>query len=129
MTKIKALLRTTSPGSARAREAEKGAPEVTRLFDADSWMWEEALSTLEIAERRHRRFFALLGMHTHRPTWEPPADVFETDSDVWIVIALPGVPPDRIVLRVDAAELVVQTERAPRPRATRSDQAAHRGAR
>ena len=87
---------------------------MTRLFDADSWMWEEALSALELAERRHRRFFALLGVHTRSPTWEPPADVFETDSDIWIVIALPGVPADRIVLRIEAAELVVQTVRAPR---------------
>jgi hypothetical protein len=40
--------------------------------------------------------------------------VFETDSDIRIVIALPGVSAERIVLRVDPAQLVVQTERASR---------------
>ena len=87
---------------------------MSRLFDANSWMWEEALSALELAERRHRRFHALLGVHRHSPTWEPPADVFETDNDIWIVIALPGVTADRIVMRIEATELVVQTVRAPR---------------
>jgi HSP20 family molecular chaperone IbpA len=87
---------------------------MTRLFDADSWMWHEAVTALELAERRQRRFFAFLGDQTCAPTWEPPADVFETDSDIWIVVALPGVSAERIVLRVEAEELVVQTERAHR---------------
>jgi HSP20 family molecular chaperone IbpA len=87
---------------------------MTRLFDADAWMWDEAVAALELAERRQRRFFGLLGVHTRTAVWEPPADVFETDTDIWIVIALPGVSADRIVLRLDAAELVVQTERVPR---------------
>jgi HSP20 family molecular chaperone IbpA len=87
---------------------------MTRLFDADSWMWEEAVTALELAERRQRRFFALLGAQTREPVWEPPADIFETDSDIWIVVALPGVSADRILLRVGAAELVIQTQRAQR---------------
>jgi HSP20 family protein len=87
---------------------------MTRLFDAHSWMWEEALTALELAERRQRRFFSLVGAQTSAPLWEPPADVFERDGDIWIVVALPGVSADQIVLRVEAAELVVQTERAPR---------------
>jgi HSP20 family molecular chaperone IbpA len=87
---------------------------MTRLFDADSWMWDEAVTALELAERRQRRFFALVGAQAREPVWEPPADVFETDSDVWIVVALPGVAADRIVLRVEAAELVVETERVHR---------------
>jgi HSP20 family protein len=87
---------------------------MTRLFDADSWMWDEALSALELAERRQRRFFTLIGVHTYATSWEPPVDVFETDSDIWIVIALPGVSANQVVLRVHATELVVQTARMPR---------------
>ena len=87
---------------------------MTRLFDADSWMWSEAVIELERAEQRHRRFFALLGTATCESKWEPPIDVFETDDDIWIVVALPGVPPDSVTLRVEAAELVVQTERPTR---------------
>jgi HSP20 family protein len=86
---------------------------MTRLFDADSWMWGEALAALERAEQQHRRFFALRGAQTRVSTWEPPADVFESDSEIYIVVALPGVPAEAIHLTVEGAELVVQTERPP----------------
>jgi HSP20 family protein len=88
---------------------------MTRLFDAESWMWGEALAALERAEQQHRRFFALVGARTCPSTWEPPADVFESGSDIWIVVALPGIDPDRITLTVEGPELVVQTERPPWP--------------
>ncbi|HVY80581.1 MAG TPA: Hsp20/alpha crystallin family protein, partial [Steroidobacteraceae bacterium] len=65
----------------------------------------------ERAEQQHRRFFALLGAPKYESAWEPPVDIFETDTDMWIVVALPGVPPENVTLRVEAAELVVQTER------------------
>lgn len=88
---------------------------MTRLFDADSWMWSEAVIALERAEQRHRRFFALLGASaSYTPAWEPPIDMFETDADIWIVVALPGVSADSVVLRVEAAELVIQTLRPKR---------------
>lgn len=83
---------------------------MTRLFDAD-WMWEEALRVLDRAERRHRRLFALLGADAPRPAWEPPADVFETDDGIWIVVALPGVAPGQVRLQVEGQELVIQAER------------------
>jgi HSP20 family molecular chaperone IbpA len=87
---------------------------MTRLFDADSWMWSEAVSALERAEQRHRRFFALTGASTCAPTWEPPVDIFETDNDIWIVVALPGVASESVTLRIEAAELVIQTVRPTR---------------
>ena len=87
---------------------------MTRPFDTLAGMWDEALAALDFAEGRQRRFFALLGAEAYEPLWEPPADIFESDADLWIVVALPGVPADRVVLRVEAAELVVQTARAPR---------------
>jgi HSP20 family molecular chaperone IbpA len=87
---------------------------MTRLFDADSWMWSEAVIALERAEQGQRRFFALVGASTHAPTWEPPVDIFETDDDIWIIVALPGVAPASVMLRVEAAELVIQTARPTR---------------
>lgn len=86
---------------------------MSRLFEPKFWMWEEAVAALEVAERRQRRFFALVGAHTCEPVWEPPADVLERDGEIWIVVALPGVAADQISLRVEAAQLVVQTVRAP----------------
>jgi HSP20 family protein len=85
---------------------------MTRVFDANSWLWDDALAALELAERRQRRFFAFLGARGCDSVWEPPVDVFETDREILIVIALPGVSPDDIELRVEATELVVHTVRA-----------------
>jgi HSP20 family protein len=85
---------------------------MTRVFDANSWLWDDALAALELAERRQRRFFAFLGARGCDSVWEPPVDVFEADSDILIVVALPGVAPNDIELRVEASELVVQTVRA-----------------
>jgi len=85
---------------------------VTRFFAAD-WMWDEALAVLDRAERRQRRFFTLLGGPAPQAAWEPPADVFETDDEIWIVIALPGVRAEQVTLRVEATTLIVQTERVP----------------
>jgi HSP20 family protein len=87
---------------------------MTRLFDADSWMWSEAVIALERAEQGQRRFFALVGTSTYAPTWEPPVDIFETDDDILIIVALPGVAPASVMLRVEAAELVIQTSRPTR---------------
>jgi HSP20 family protein len=90
---------------------------VARLFNTDScaWMWDEALAALERAERRHRHFFALVGTRVAQaqPVWEPPVDVFETDHEVWVVIALPGTRASDVALTVQGTELVVRTERAP----------------
>ena len=86
---------------------------MTRLSDTDSWMWDEALATVERAERRHRRFFALLCGRPQQPAWEPPVDVFETDDGFRIFVALPGIRLEQVTLLVESTGLVLQTERVP----------------
>jgi HSP20 family protein len=86
---------------------------VSRPFDAVSWMWDEALTALERAENRHRRFFALLGTRAPRPAWEPPADVFETNDAIWVLVALPGIRIEHVTVSVSPTELFVQTQRMP----------------
>jgi HSP20 family molecular chaperone IbpA len=112
------LLRELCPGIRSAElhdSSHDRSHDVTHPFDADSWMWDEAVAALELAERRQRRFFALLGTQAVQPVWEPPADVFETDDEVWIVVAMPGVPAEQVTLRVEDTALAVRTERAPTP--------------
>ena len=59
------------------------------------WMWSEALSVLERAERLHRHFF------THaEAAWEPPVDIVESDDGLAVQIALPGVAADSIAIAV-----------------------------
>ena len=74
-------------------------------------MWDAAVDALERAERLHRQFFRLAGQHARAPVWEPPIEVFEHEGRLAIVVALPGVPPERVSLDLEGAMLVVTAER------------------
>jgi HSP20 family protein len=80
-------------------------------IDRIAWMWDEALNALDQAERRHRRFYRLKGVRSTQPLWEPPADIFESESQILISIALPGVPPDCVTVQVTANGIVISAER------------------
>ena len=73
-------------------------------------MWAEARRVIERAERLHQRFFDLAGS-AQEPCWEPPVDMMETDSGLFIEIALPGVDPQRIEARFEGGILAVIAER------------------
>jgi HSP20 family molecular chaperone IbpA len=70
-------------------------------------MWAEACELLDEAERRHRQFFVPARGRTKGPTWEPPVDVLETERELSIVTALPGVAPDQLQVVIDGATLIV----------------------
>ena len=74
----------------------------------DRLMWAQAYEAMERAQRLHRQFF-------HRahsaPCWEAPVDIFETDTALTIVIALPGVDPDQVQVTLSAGVLIVSGER------------------
>jgi HSP20 family protein len=73
---------------------------MNRDFD---WMWSEACDSLARAERLHRQFF-----QPRRPgTWEPPVDILETEREVLLFFALPGVSIDKVEAIIDGADLVV----------------------
>jgi HSP20 family protein len=77
-----------------------------RSRDLSSWMWGEALSLLEQADRLHRQFFRVAGSEsTH--SWEPPADVVESANALQVHIALPGVPADSITVVMEPGGVVV----------------------
>jgi HSP20 family molecular chaperone IbpA len=78
-------------------------------------MWSEALEQLQSAERLQRQFFQI-GADGAR--WEPPVDVYQTDEDLWIFLAVPGVPADHVEVVVDGTTLIVRGER-PLPPAAR----------
>src|SRR5687767_13326770 len=79
--------------------------------DLNTWMWSEACHMLEQAERLHQQFFRVGDRAARNPVWEPPVDVFENDEEFLIVVALPGVPEDRIDVSVEAGLLVVRAAR------------------
>jgi HSP20 family molecular chaperone IbpA len=62
-----------------------------RLFYANGWMWSVPRAT----------------------AWEPQADVFETTSGYHVVVALPGIPNDRISLLLEESGLLLRALREP----------------
>ena len=75
-------------------------------------MWAEARRVIERAERLHQRFFELSGAAV-QPCWEPPVDMVETETALFIEIALPGVDPQRIEARFEQGLLILVAERDP----------------
>ncbi len=63
------------------------------------------------AERLHREFFRPAVSAARLRYWEPPVDVLETEGSVLVLVALPGVDPDRVEASVDGDELVFSGDR------------------
>jgi HSP20 family molecular chaperone IbpA len=75
-------------------------------------MWAEACELLDRAERLHRQFFVPQGgAQGRQPTWEPPVDLLETEEELWICVALPGVGKEHLEVVVDQGVLIVTGER------------------
>ena len=79
--------------------------------DLDARMWADACDMLDRAERLHRQFYRVTRSPEQRPAWEPPIDIFETEREVLIVVALPGVDPARVEIAVENDALVIRGER------------------
>ena len=78
--------------------------------DLSRFMWSEALSLLDRADRLHRQFFRPAA--TRVPTWEPPVDVVEAADRLYITVALPGVDPETITLSRDEEAMTICARRA-----------------
>lgn len=74
------------------------------------WMWAQACEMLDQADRMQRQYFRPAGYGQPQGMWEPPVDVFEDDIEVVIVVALPGVPADRIEVSTEGGELVIRAQ-------------------
>jgi HSP20 family molecular chaperone IbpA len=74
-------------------------------------MWSEACEMLARAERLHQEFFRPAGLVSRLPTWEPPVDILETELEVLVLVALPGVRPDRVEAAIDGNDLVISGTR------------------
>src|SRR5581483_5765957 len=90
-------------------------PMTTRQY----WMWAEAVELIERAERLHRQFFRHTLAAHGAPAWEPPVDMFETERELYVLVALPGVPPEHVRIEHDVGVLVVTGNR-PLPASLRS---------
>jgi HSP20 family protein len=79
--------------------------------DPRSWMWAEACVLLERAERMRARFFEPTVAGRAVATWEAPVDLYETEREIRIVVALPGVAPEDLEVFLEADTLIVSGRR------------------
>jgi HSP20 family molecular chaperone IbpA len=79
--------------------------------DPGKWMLAEALQLLQQADRLHRQFFELRPARIGGACWEPPIDVFETEHELLILVALLGVTPAKVEVLIDGDSLLVIGER------------------
>ena len=79
--------------------------------DLERRMWMEACEFLERAERLHRRFFEPPAGGAESG-WEPPVDLYETDGELWLFAALPGVDPGAVEIFAQDGTLTITGRRA-----------------
>lgn len=75
------------------------------------WMWAQACELMDQAERLQRQFLRYLGPGTDAAVWEPPVDIQETQEGWVLVLALPGVAPEDIDIRLEGSALTVRASR------------------
>ena len=71
--------------------------------DPNRWMWAEALQMLDEANRLQRRFFEVSVRPAAQPRWEPPVDIFESEDELWLFYALPGVQTEQVEVGLEGA--------------------------
>ena len=77
------------------------------MRDPKHQMWAEACALLKQAEQLHRQFFEPSPEGTRAARWEPPVDVFETEGELLIIAALPGVAPEAVRVEIEGETLMI----------------------
>lgn len=75
------------------------------------WMWADAVGLLDRMERLHQQSYAPARGRSGMASWEPPVDIIETDHDVLVLVALPGVDPEATEAFIEDGVLVVRGQR------------------
>jgi HSP20 family molecular chaperone IbpA len=76
-------------------------------IDPGTLMWTRACELIDRAERLHRQFFQPTAAPVRDLCWEPPVDIIETDSELLIGVALPGVDSSAVKVTVDSDTVMV----------------------
>lgn len=82
-------------------------------IDPRTLMWSRACELIDRAERLHRQFFQPVAAPIRDVSWEPPVDIAETESEILITIALPGVERNALKVTVDTGNVLVVGFRRP----------------
>ena len=84
---------------------------MARGRDASGWMWAQACEVMDQAERLHRQFFRPAAVQQAQVVWEPPVDLFEDESGIVVVVAMPGVSAERMQVVGEPGAIVVRGTR------------------
>lgn len=74
-------------------------------------MWAQACDLALQAERLQRQFFRPTPSRSMPVAWEPPADVFEDEREIVVMIAMPGVTAERMQIVSEPGILIVRGSR------------------
>ena len=77
------------------------------MRDPKHQMWADACALLKQAEQLHRQFFEPSREGTRAARWEPPVDVFETEGELLIIAALPGVASEAVRVEIEGETLMI----------------------
>ncbi|MDX3909827.1 MAG: Hsp20/alpha crystallin family protein [Sphingobium sp.] len=75
------------------------------------WMWGDAVVLLDQMQRLNHQGFAPGRAAGGGANWEPPADMLETDHEVLVLVALPGVDVEQTEAIIEDGMLVVRGRR------------------
>ena len=70
-------------------------------------MWAEACALIDRAERLQRQFFRPSLAGAHQAVWEPPVDIYETERELCVIAALPGVEQRDLEVSIEGDVLVI----------------------
>lgn len=84
---------------------------MSRALDPGRWMWAEACELMDQAERLQRQYFRPTSSSAAPAAWEPPADVYENENEIVVVIAMPGVTEERLQILSEPGALIVRGSR------------------
>jgi HSP20 family molecular chaperone IbpA len=77
------------------------------MRDPKHQMWAEACALIKQAEQLQRQFFEPSREGARTARWEPPVDLFETERQLWIIAALPGVAPEAVRVEIEGPNLII----------------------
>jgi HSP20 family molecular chaperone IbpA len=77
------------------------------MRDPKDLMWAQACALLDKAERLQRQFFEPSEAGARHARWEPPVDIFETERELFLIAAMPGVPPETVRAEIHGEVLVI----------------------
>ena len=77
------------------------------MRDPKNQMWAEACAMLKQAEAAAPPVLRALARGRPRARWEPPIDVFETERQLCIIVALPGVAPEAVRVEIEGGTLTI----------------------